>query len=74
MRTFDNAEFQYKMKDNWHLVTKDCSNKYGMSVIARPSDNNSMVSEPTGPLQENLFGNREVESFIILYVKNLQVI
>lgn len=43
VRTFDNAEFQYKMKDNWHLITKDCSNKYGISVIAQPANNNSMV-------------------------------
>lgn len=53
MRTFDNAEFQYKMKDNWHLITKDCSNKYGISVIAKPANNNSMVSASTDPFNKS---------------------
>lgn len=61
VRTFDNAEFQYKMKDNWHLITKDCSNKYGISVVAQPANNNSMVSESTGSFNKNLFKSGEVE-------------
>lgn len=45
--TFDGAEIHYKLKDRWHLVTRDCSNQYGVSILAQSSGNNSMVSQFT---------------------------
>ncbi|XP_054280083.1 vitellogenin-1-like isoform X1 [Macrosteles quadrilineatus] len=44
-RTFDGRESLYKMKDVWHLVLHDRTRKYGISVLAKPSSNNTMKIE-----------------------------
>jgi len=44
-RTFDGAESSFDMKDGWHLVLHDRTRKYGISVIAQSSNNNSMKVE-----------------------------
>uniref|UniRef100_A0A1B6MSS2 VWFD domain-containing protein n=1 Tax=Graphocephala atropunctata TaxID=36148 RepID=A0A1B6MSS2_9HEMI len=45
VRTFDGAEYRYKMGEDWHLVAQDCTGKYGFAVLARPEDNNDLGVE-----------------------------
>lgn len=43
VRTYDGLEFDYALDVNWHLLTKDCSGKTRVAVLARFVNNMTEV-------------------------------